>query len=211
MAANITKMVVYRATLLSLLLLSASFVSDAQTPAQSGTSPRDGKEESQLLSILIDEVHNLRLTLEQNSLLQHRSNLLLARIRRQEDLIRETKVEIRTLDNDMVDLADGSRYDDENDDLQDIETQINETTDLPTRLELVHEYAGIKRRLDRQKQSDKEQLERKRDLKPKLEDKVREEETVLMDLDSQLDAFELDIQLQMKTAMSQSGVQIKRQ
>jgi hypothetical protein len=210
MVANITKMVVYHATLLSLLLLSVSFISDAQTPAQSGSSPREGKGEPQLLSILIDEVHNLRLTLEQNSLLQHRSNLLLARIRRQEDLIRETKAEIRALDNDMVDLADGSRYDDENDDLQDIETRINETTDLPTRLELVHEYAGIKRRLDRQKQSDKEQLERKRELKPKLEDKLREEETALMDLNSQLDAFELDIQLQMKTAMSQSGVQIKR-
>jgi hypothetical protein len=140
MVANITKIVVYRVTLLSLLLLSVSFISHAQTLAQSGSSPREGKAEPQLLSILIDEVHNLRLTLEQNSLLQHRSNLLLARIRRQEDLIRETKAEIRALDNDMVDLADGSRYDDENDDLQDIETRINETTDLPTRLELVHEY-----------------------------------------------------------------------
>ena len=92
------------------------------------------------------------------SILQHRSNLLLARVRRQEDLIRETKAEIRALDNDMV-----------------------------------------------------EQLERKHELKPKLEDKLREEETALMDLNSQLDAFELDIQRQMKTAMSQSGVQIKRQ
>jgi hypothetical protein len=54
-------------------------------------------------------------------------------------------------------------------------------------------------------------LIRKRELKPKLEDKLREEETVLMDLNPQLEAFELDIQLQMKTTMSQLGVQIRKQ
>jgi hypothetical protein len=54
-------------------------------------------------------------------------------------------------------------------------------------------------------------LIRKRELKPKLEDKLREEETVLMDVNPQLEAFELDIQLQMKTTMSQLGVQIRKQ
>ena len=68
----------------------------------------------------------------------------------------------------------------------------------------------MKRRLDREKQSDKEQLERKRELKPKLEDKLREEQDVLNDLNSQLDAFERDIELQMKTVMSQSREQTRK-
>jgi hypothetical protein len=211
MDVNVTRMVVCRAVLVSLLFFSASLISKAQTSTQPAGTPREPKEETQLLSALIDEVKKLRLTLEQNSLLQHRSNLLLARIRRQEDLIHEISAEIRTLDKDMAELTDGARYDDETDELQDVETQINETTDPSTRLELVHEYNGIKRRLERKKQSDKQELESKRDLKPKLEEKLREQQDVLMGMNSELAAFDQDIQLQMKTALSQSVVQTKQQ
>jgi hypothetical protein len=210
MGVNVTRAVVCRAVLVSLLFFSASLIK-GQTSTQSASSPRERRDETQLLSALIDEVRKLRLTLEQNSALQHRSNLLLARIRRQEDLIHEITVEIRTLDKDMTDLADGSRYDDEADDLQDVEARINETTDPSTRQELVHEYNGIKRRLDRKKQSDKEELERKRELKPKFEEKLREQQDVLIGMNSQLEAFERDLELQMKTALSQSVVQTKQQ
>jgi hypothetical protein len=211
MEVNVIKMVVCRAALVSLLFLSASLIGHAQTSTQPGSMPRERQEETRLLGVLIDEVHQLRLTLEQSSVSQHRSNLLLARIRRQEDLIHEIRVEIRILDKDMADLADGSRYDDEADDLQDVEARINETTDPSSRIELVHEYNGIKRRLDRKKQADKEDLARKGELKPKLEEKLREQQGVLIGMNSELAAFEQDIELQMKTAMNQSVVQTKKQ
>lgn len=211
MSVNVTRMVVCRATLVSLLFFSASLISKAQTSTQPAGTPRERQEETQLLGVLIDEVRKLRFTLEQNSVLQHRSNLLLARIRRQEDLIHETTSEIRSLDKDMAELADGSRYDDETGDLQDVETQINETTDPSSRVELVHEYNGIKRRLERKEQSDKEELERERELKPKLEEKLREQQGVLIGMNSELASFEQDIELQMRTAMSQSVVQTKQQ
>jgi len=156
-------------------------------------------------------VHLLRLALEQNNLLQHHSNVLLARVRRQEDVTHEAATELRTLKLAIVDLADTSRYDEPLDDLKDMETRINRATDPEIRLDLVNEYEGMKRRLDREKQSDKEQLERNRELKPKLEDKLRLEQDVLNDLNSQLDAFERDIEVQMKTAMSQSRELIRKQ
>ena len=198
------------------LLISSCFLNQAQTrpqlqDPQTQTSPRERPDESKLLTILINEVHQLRLALEQNNLLQHHSNVLLAHVRRQEDVIHETVTELRTLEKAMVDLAEPSRYDEQLDDLKDIETRINRTTDPEIRLDLVQDYEGMKRRLDRAKQADKEQLERERELKPKLMDRLREQRDVLNDMNAQLDAFERDIELHMKTAMSQSRVQIIKQ
>src|SRR5258706_7403857 len=199
-----------------LLISLCCFLNQAQTrpqlqDPQTQTSPRERPDESKLLTILINEVHQLRLALEQNNLLQHHSNILLARVRRQEDVIHETVTELRTLEKAMVDLAEPSRYDEQLDDLKDIETRINRTTDPGIRLDLVQDHEGMKRRLDRAKQTDKEQLERERELKPKLMDKLREERDVLNEMNAQLDAFERDIELHMKTAMSQSRVQIIKQ
>ncbi len=198
------------------LLISSCFLNQAQTrpqlqDPQTQTSPRERPDESKLLTILINEVHQLRLALEQNNLLQHHSSVLLAHVRHQEDVIRETVTELRTLEKALVDLAEPSRYDEQLDDLKDIETRINRTTDPEIRLDLVQDYEGMKRRLDRAKQADKEQLERERELKPKLTDKLREERDVLNEMNAQLDAFERDIELHMKTAMSQSRVQIIKQ
>ena len=134
MDVNVIRMVFCRAVLISLFFFSASLISKAQTSTQPAGTPRDRQEETQLLGVLIDEVRKLRLTLEQNSALQHRSSLLLARIRHQEDLVHETRSDLRALDNDLVELADGARYDDETDELQDVESQINETSDPSTRL-----------------------------------------------------------------------------
>ena len=206
----------FSTVLLPGLLISSCFLNQAQTrpqlqDPQTQTSPRERPDESKLLTILINEVHQLRLALEQNSLLQHHSNVLLANVRRQEDVIHETVTELRTLEKAMVDLAEPARYDEQLDDLKDIETRINRTTDPEIRLDLVQDYEGMKRRLDRAKQADKEQLELKRELKPKLMDKLREERDVLNDMNAQLDAFERDIELHMKTAMSQSRVQIIKQ
>jgi len=198
------------------LLISSCFLNQAQTrpqlqDPQTQTSPRERPDESKLLTILINEVHQLRLALEQNNLLQHHSSVLLAHVRHQEDVIRETVTELRTLEKALVDLAEPSRYDEQLDDLKDIETRINRTTDPEIRLDLVQDYEGMKRRLDRAKQADKEQLERERELKPKLMDKLREERDLLNDMNTQLDAFERDIELHMKTAMSQSRDQIIKQ
>jgi len=206
----------FRTLLLLGLLISSCLFSQAQTPPQpkepqTQTSLQEKSDESKFLTILINEVHLLRLALEQNNLLQHHSNVLLARVRRQEDVTHEAATELRTLKLAIVDLADTSRYDEPLDDLKDMETRISRATDPEIRLDLVNEYEGMKRRLDREKQSDKEQLERNRELKPKLEDKLRLEQDVLNDLNSQLDAFERDIEVQMKTAMSQSRELIRKQ
>ncbi len=206
----------FSTVLLPGLLISSCFLNQAQTrpqlqDPQTQTSPRERPDESKLLTILINEVHQLRLALEQNNLLQHHSSVLLAHVRHQEDVIRETVTELRTLEKALVDLAEPSRYDEQLDDLKDIEIRINRTTDPEIRLDLVQDYEGMKRRLDRAKQADKEQLERERELKPKLTDKLREERDVLNEMNAQLDAFERDIELHMKTAMSQSRVQIIEQ
>ena len=206
----------FSTVLLPGLLISSCFLNQAQTrpqlqDPQTQTSPRERPDESKLLTILINEVHQLRLALEQNNLLQHHSSVLLAHVRHQEDVIRETVTELRTLEKALVDLAEPSRYDEQLDDLKDIEIRINRTTDPEIRLDLVQDYEGMKRRLDRAKQADKEQLERERELKPKLTDKLREERDVLNEMNAQLDAFERDIELHMKTAMSQSRVQIIKQ
>ncbi len=161
----------FRTVLLLGLLISSWLLSQAQTPPQpqgpqTQTSLLERPDEAKLLTILINEVHQLRLALEQNNLQQHHSNVLLARVRRQEDVIHEAATELRSLKQEIVDLADTSRYDEPLDDLKDVETRINRATDPEIRLDLVNDYEGMKRRLDREKQyepiqrADKKAVER---------------------------------------------------
>src|SRR5262252_146365 len=76
----------WRAPAVFLILLPAvlfliSVDCRAQTAPLSNQAKPDQQSESQLLAALLEEVRRLRLALTENGLLQHRSNLLLARVR----------------------------------------------------------------------------------------------------------------------------------
>ena len=172
-------------------LLVLSFVQNS--PAQTGkpseaTSP--GKQtEPQLLKGILDEMRELRTTLQQTSLLQYRSAFMLDRVRRQEARVKSAEGELRELRAAMRELTDPTRYDDLMEDINEVEVQINETVDMVERSVLGREVTRYKNKLERLKKADTDELELKRRREPKLEEQLRTEQAALVDLDYQVEAL----------------------
>ena len=179
----------------SLFLFSALLVlafvqhSQAQDGTPSQASNPNKLTESQLLKGILDEVRQLRTALQQNSLLQYRSVIILDRVRRQEERVRTAESELRELRASIRELTDPARYDDLTEDIDEVEIQIAETVDLVDRGQLVRESTRFKNRLEREKKNDTEELERKRKHEPNLVEQLRAEQAALMELDYQLEAL----------------------
>jgi tetratricopeptide (TPR) repeat protein len=178
-----------------LLLLSAQLAFAQKDGSAVPPASSNSQTELQLLRELIDEVRKLRVALQVSSLLQHRSSLLLERARRQTDLIVRLEREFQELRQDMRELSDKGRYDEQLEDLKHVETELSQAIDPTERADLTLEYGRISRSLERQKKADQEELDRKRERAPKLEARLLMEQATLNDLDSQLEAFERDIDL----------------
>jgi small-conductance mechanosensitive channel len=188
-----------------LLLLSAqpAFAQrDGPAGAPASSNPQT---ELQLLRELIDEVRKLRSALLVNSVLQHRSSLLLERARRQSDLIVRLEGELQDLRQDMRELSDKGRYDEQLANLKEVETELSQAGDPTERADLTLEYGRISRSLERQKKADQEELDRKRERAPKLEARLLMEQATLNDLDSQLEALERDADLQYVETLKNVG------
>ena len=195
------------------LFVAVLFLSSAQNVYTQGSAPAEppsssnGQTELQVLRALLDEVRQLRGALQRNSFLQHHSNLLFERLRRQGDLITRFERELQELRQDMRELSDNGRYEEQNEDLKQLETELGQAVDPTQRADLAVEYGRVSRSLERHKKADAEELARKREREPKLEERIRLENATLLDLYSQLEAFERDIDLQTIEALKTSGPQ----
>ena len=188
-----------------LLLLSAQ-PAFAQRDGPAGSPASSNPQtELQLLRELIDEARKLRSALLVSSRLQHRSILLLERARRQADLIVRVEQELQELHQDMRELSDKGRYDEQLQNLKEVETELSQAIDPTERADLTLEYGRLGRSLERQKKADQEELDRKRERAPKLEARLLMEQATLNDLDSQLEALERDADLQSVEIMKNVG------
>lgn len=188
----------------ALLVLSFAQHSLAQNGTPSEASNPNKQTESQWLKAILDEVRQLRTTLQQTSLLQYRSALILDRVRRQEERAKTAEGELRELRASMRELTDPARYDELTDDISEVELQITEAVDLVERGLLGREDTRLKNKLERQKKTDADELKGKRQHEPKLEEQLRTEQAALMDLDYQLEALLREMELLVGT--KQTGV-----
>jgi valyl-tRNA synthetase len=188
-----------------LLLLSAQPASAQRDGPAGAPASSNPQTELQLLRELIDEVRKLRSALLVNSVLQHRSSLLLERARRQTDLIVRLEGELQDLRQEMRELSDKGRYDEQLQNLKEVETELSQAADPTERADLTLEYGRLSRSLERQKKADQEELDRNRERAPKLEARLLTEQATLYALDSQLEALERDTDLQSVETLKNVG------
>jgi len=190
--------------LMALFLYSAQQTSAQNVPPAESATP-NAQTEAQLLRALLNEVRQLRLTLQKSSIRQLRSTLILDRMRRRQDLIDIFDMEINDVRAEIRDLTAEGRYDEHLDEIKDYETAINETNDYKERAELVQEQARMKRALERRKKMDGEQLERCREREREIERVLKTEREALADLLYQMETLEREMDRQLATAERQQA------
>jgi chromosome segregation ATPase len=189
----------YFASLLCLafVLLSLPCAALAQQTAAGAPPATEARAEAQLLKSLLDEVRQLRLAVQHGSLSQHRSQMLLERIGRQQDRIEGLSADLEQLRDEMKELANPARYDDE---LREMEAAIQATSDPQARAAQVQAYEALKHSLARQRQADQQELQRQQERERDLDAKLRMEQARLAEMQEQLEAVERELDRQVAEA-----------
>ena len=169
---------------------------NAQSEQRTDPAVQSSEAAVQLLKALLGEVKQLRSALQQSTVAQHKSSLILERIRRQQDLIDILEAQRDDLRDQIAEFAADGRYEEEIDGIKEYDTEIAETNDPRERAELVQEQARLKRSLERKKKADAEQLERFKLRVAETEKKIQSEQATLIDLRYQLQLLERDLERQ---------------
>jgi TolA-binding protein len=191
--------------LIALLLVCVAQPARAQTAGPTESTASSNQTELQLLRVLISEVRQLRFAMQESTIRQHRSTLIFERIRRQQDIIDMIESHRDDLSDQIGELTNSERYDEEIDELKAYEGEITETTDPQERADLVQEQSRIKRALERKKKADGNQVERLRDRARQVQTKLENERATLTDLQYQLDILEREMERQIGIAGKQQA------
>lgn len=169
----------------AVLLPSYSVLAQNNPPA----APQSARvsPDTQLLKALLDEVRQLRLEVEKNSLRQHQTQAILKGIEKQQDRIESVSQELEQLREKIQFLSNPGRYDEA---LKEVETAIREATDPQSRVRLALVYEDLRRSLERQKKSDQQELEQQRERERELDTRLRSEQAKLAEWQGQLEALE---------------------
>jgi chromosome segregation ATPase len=178
---------------LAFVLLSLPCAALAQQTAAGAPPATEARAEAQLLKALLDEVRALRLAVQSSSLSQHRAQILIERIGRQQDRIEGLSADLEQLRAEMQELANTNRYDEE---LREMEEAINATTDPQARAAQIQAYESLKRSLVRQRQADQQELQRQQERERALDVKLRMEQARLAEMQEQLEAVERELDRQ---------------
>lgn len=179
---------------LAFVLCSLPFAAYAQPSAASAPPATEARPEAQLLKALLIEVRQLRLAVQHNSLSQHRSQILLERIGRQQDRIESLGADLEQLRDQIQELTNPERYETE---LREMEEAVKATTDPQTRVALMQAYEGLKRSLAQQRQADQQELQRQQERERKLDGQLRLEQSRLTEMQEQLEAVEREMDRQL--------------
>ncbi len=152
-------------------------------PAQAGQS-----DQMQMLRALLDEVRQLRLALQRNNLTAYRAQILLERLRAQQERVDRLTRELEAVRNEMVESKPYQAQMTEM--LKGIETRLNQEADSVRRSELEMEQRMLKAQLEQQAQRNERQREREAQLMAQLQI----EQTKLEELNSRLDALENELE-----------------
>lgn len=177
--------------LFSLALCASAF---AQPAAASGNATQlAATPEAQLLRALLDEVRQLRISLQRTNINTYRAQSLTGQLARQQNRVETLTEEIVQLKTQILQSQDTSRDEGE---LKELEITINETSDSATRAQLLQSYAGFKRSLARQREQAQQEAERQRTRQQQLEATLQQERARLLELQEQLEALDREFEKQ---------------
>jgi predicted nucleic acid-binding Zn-ribbon protein len=178
---------------LCLLAPSAALAQDGQPPAPAQV------DERQVLRALLNEVHQLRLALQQASLSGYRAQIAVERLRLQQERVERLSRELEDYRNQIAELkSHQSRLGEM---LKELETQLNREADLVRRVEIDSQYKMLKFEMDQQAQREQRQREREAQLQAQLQ----AEQSKLGELNDRLDALEREIEGQQNADKPPSG------
>jgi thioester reductase-like protein len=185
-----------KSTLLPCFMLClATIATSAQTPvAQSPTSTHPqtaASPETQLLRALLEEVRQLRAILQQTTVGTLRARLLTEQVAKQQMRVDTLSEEINQLKALITQAQDTTRGDDE---LQELETQIRETSDPQERARLLQSYAAFKRAIERERAALKKEAVEQQSRQMQLETTLRLEQAKLADLQGQLESLDRELE-----------------
>jgi chromosome segregation ATPase len=178
------------------LFLTIAQPTRAQSSAPAKSFTANDTSEPRLLRALVDGMRQLRLTLEMYNLRQLRSTLVLERLKRQDARVETLNSDLKTTRKQIRELVAAGRYNDEHQELKEVETAISETDDQCARAQFTQEYNRLKHALERRKKTDIEELERQRALETQIDTQLQTEQARFEDLNSQLEALEREMDQQ---------------
>jgi activator of HSP90 ATPase len=146
-----------------------------------------------MLKALLEEVRELRRTIERNNLRQLQAQILLKGIEKQQGHVANMSLELDQLRAHIQDLSNIGRHDET---LKEAENAIREAVDPQSRALLTQAYEDLRKSLERQKKLDQQELENRRERDRQLEAQLRTEQAKLAELQEQLAALERELDKQ---------------
>jgi predicted nucleic acid-binding Zn-ribbon protein len=198
-------------SLLVVVLLLLCFSGQLRAQSEQRVDTAEPNNEPVRSFSLLYEVRQLRLALRQNSVQQHRSNLIVERIRHEQDLTEILEAQHGDLTDQIGDLTAEGRYGDEIAARKDYETEIAEASDAGERAQLIQEQSHLKRSLERERKTDGDRVERLRDRAHEIEKKLETERETLVSLRFQLDDMERELERQVANGERQRAARAQSQ
>lgn len=188
---------------LLLLLCLSCFLFRGGVQAQSLKQNND----EQITKALLEEVRLLRQTLQRINLNAYRSQIIVERIRAQNDRVARLSRSLEDTRDEMADVQ--VLLNQFNERAKAIEKQLQEESDEKRRALMEGEYREMKYLLDTNRQKE----QRLRDRETRLSEQVRAEQAKLDDFEGRLDALEREIfdELKKQETESKRGEQTKKQ
>jgi len=166
----------------------------AQQTSMPPTPQAASSPEAQLLRALLDEVRQLRVTIQRANINMRQAQVLTERLARQQSRVDSLTEEVEQTKTLIQQSQDTSRDQDE---LKDLEASINETADPQQRAILIQSYNSMKRAIERQREYASQEAERSRSRQQQLEIALRAEQSKLAELQEQFDALDREFEKQL--------------
>lgn len=177
----------------ALCLLFAAPHALAQQASNNPPAQASSAQDGQSMRALLEEVRQLRLVLQRNSVNAYRAQTLMERLARQQRRVDDLTAE---LDQIKAQLQQAQELNREEDELKDLEATINETADPQARAQLLQAYASLKRSLARQREYARQEAERCRERQQQLEMSLSAEQGRLAEIQEQLNAVDREMDKQ---------------
>lgn len=174
-----------------LCLVAAGAYAQTPVPGQPPAQAIAPSPEAQLLRVLIDEVRQLRATLQRINVNSYRVQTLNDRLTQQQNRVDSLTEELEQTKAMLAQAMDTSEDEAE---LKEMEIAWQETTNPAKREELLLAYQSFKRSLVRKRESVRHEAARQRERQQQLEMALRQEQARLAEVQEQLAALNTELE-----------------
>ena len=182
---------------LCLVAISLSVNAFAQQPAAPTAAPTTSSAataEAQLLRALLEEVRQLRATVQHLSVINYRAQRFAEQLARQQNRVDSLTEELAQVKTQIQQALDTSRDEEE---LRRLEADIANAPNPQMRAQLEQVYASLKTSIERQREYTRQEAERNRARQQQLEVALQTEQGRLAEVRDHLDALDRDFDRQL--------------